>query len=50
LRDTFMRLTSEEKKMLRGGNGVAAKEALELQIEVGKFLAPNAWCRCPTFI
>jgi len=32
-----MRLTSEEKKMLRGANGVAAKEALELQIEVGKF-------------
>ncbi len=32
-----MQLTPEEKKMLRGGLGVAAKEALELQIEVGKF-------------
>src|SRR4051812_23968519 len=32
-----MRLTPEEKKMLRGSNGKAVKEALELQIEVGKF-------------
>jgi predicted aconitase len=32
-----MRLTPEEKKMLRGARGIAAKEALELQIEVGKF-------------
>jgi len=32
-----MRLTPDEKKMLRGGHGKAAKEALELQIEVGKF-------------
>jgi hypothetical protein len=32
-----MQLTPEEKKMLRGDQGVAAKEALELQIEVGKF-------------
>jgi predicted aconitase len=32
-----MRLTPEEKKMLRGARGAAAKEALELQIEVGKF-------------
>ena len=32
-----MQLTPEEKKMLRGDLGVAAKEALELQIEVGKF-------------
>ena len=32
-----MRLTPDEKKMLRGGRGPAAREALELQIEVGKF-------------
>lgn len=32
-----MRLTPEEKKMLRGASGKATKEALELQIEVGKF-------------
>ncbi len=32
-----MQLTPDEKKMLRGGDGTAAKEALELQIEVGKF-------------
>jgi predicted aconitase len=32
-----MRLTAEEKKMLRGELGPAAKQALELQIEVGKF-------------
>ncbi|MCW5605058.1 MAG: aconitase X catalytic domain-containing protein [Burkholderiales bacterium] len=32
-----MQLTAEEKKMLRGERGRAAKEALELQIEVGKF-------------
>lgn len=32
-----MRLTAEEKKMLRGGMGRAAQEALELQLEVGKF-------------
>ena len=32
-----MQLTPDEKKMLRGGAGTAAKEALELQIEVGKF-------------
>lgn len=32
-----MRLTPEEKKMLRGASGQPAKEALELQIEVGKF-------------
>src|SRR3954471_23200141 len=32
-----MRLTPDEKKMLRGGDGTAVKEALELQIEVGKF-------------
>ena len=32
-----MRLTAEEKKMLRGELGLAAKQALELQIEVGKF-------------
>ena len=32
-----MQLTPEEKKMLRGEQGKAAKEALELQIEVGKF-------------
>lgn len=32
-----MRLTAEEKKMLRGDMGPAVKEALELQIKVGKF-------------
>jgi predicted aconitase len=32
-----VKLTAEEKKMLRGERGQAAKEALELQIEVGKF-------------
>lgn len=32
-----MRLTAEEKKMLRGDMGPAAKEALQLQIDVGKF-------------
>ena len=32
-----MQLTPDEKKMLRGDQGTAAKEALELQIEVGKF-------------
>src|SRR5450631_4140794 len=32
-----MRLTPEEKKLLRGDQGAAVKEALELQIEVGKF-------------
>jgi predicted aconitase len=32
-----MQLTPDEKKMLRGGSGAAVKEALELQIEVGKF-------------
>lgn len=32
-----MRLTPDEKKMLRGDAGRPAKEALELQIEVGKF-------------
>jgi predicted aconitase len=32
-----MRLNAEEKRMLRGEMGRAAKEALELQIEVGKF-------------
>ena len=32
-----MQLTPDEKKMLRGGAGTAAKDALELQIEVGKF-------------
>src|SRR5258705_13685401 len=32
-----MRLTPDEKKMLRGGEGAAVKQALELQIEVGKF-------------
>ncbi len=32
-----MQLTPDEKKMLRGGQGAAVKEALELQIEVGKF-------------
>ncbi len=32
-----MRLTAEEKRMLRGDMGPAAKEALELQIEVGTF-------------
>lgn len=32
-----MRLTPEEKKMLRGERGAAAGDALELQIEVGKF-------------
>ena len=32
-----MQLTPDEKKMLRGGKGTAVKEALELQIEVGKF-------------
>jgi predicted aconitase len=32
-----MRLTPEEKKMLRGERGAATREALELQIEVGKF-------------
>ena len=32
-----MQLTPDEKKMLRGGKGAAVKEALELQIEVGKF-------------
>ncbi|MEO7727558.1 MAG: aconitase X catalytic domain-containing protein [Burkholderiales bacterium] len=32
-----MQLTPEEKKMLRGAQGAAAKDALELQIEVGKF-------------
>lgn len=32
-----MRLTPEEKKMLRGDAGKAKKAALELQIEVGKF-------------
>jgi predicted aconitase len=32
-----MKLTAEERKMLRGEMGPAAKEALELQIEVGKF-------------
>lgn len=32
-----MRLTAEEKKMLRGDMGPAVKEALELQVEVGKF-------------
>src|SRR3954466_7432895 len=32
-----MRLTPDEKKMLRGDKGAAVKEALTLQIEVGKF-------------
>jgi predicted aconitase len=32
-----MQLTPEEKKMLRGDKGAAARQALELQIEVGKF-------------
>jgi predicted aconitase len=32
-----MQLTHEEKKMLRGEKGAAVKEALSLQIEVGKF-------------
>jgi len=32
-----MRLTAEEKKMLRGDRGRAVQEALELQLEVGKF-------------
>ena len=32
-----MQLTPDEKKMLRGTRGAAVKEALELQIEVGKF-------------
>ena len=32
-----MRLTPAEKKMLRGEAGAAAREALELQIEVGRF-------------
>ncbi len=32
-----MQLTPDEKKMLRGNQGAAVKEALELQIEVGKF-------------
>ena len=32
-----MRLTMEEKKMLRGDQGRAVQEALELQLEVGKF-------------
>ncbi|MDB5810536.1 MAG: hypothetical protein JWN94_2658 [Betaproteobacteria bacterium] len=32
-----MQLTPDEKKMLKGGAGPAVKEALELQIEVGKF-------------
>jgi predicted aconitase len=32
-----MRLTAEEKRMLRGEMGPAVKEALELQIEVGRF-------------
>ena len=32
-----MQLTPEEKKMLRGDEGAAAKDALELQIEVGRF-------------
>jgi predicted aconitase len=32
-----MRLTAEEKKMLRGEMGPAVKEALELQIAVGEF-------------
>jgi predicted aconitase len=33
----IVRLTADEKKMLRGDMGLAAKEALALQIEVGKF-------------
>jgi len=32
-----MRLTAEEKKILRGAMGPAAKLALELQVEIGKF-------------
>ncbi len=32
-----MRLTPAEKKMLKGASGAAARQALELQIEVGKF-------------
>jgi len=32
-----MRLSPDERKMLRGDKGAAAKEALELQIAVGKF-------------
>ena len=32
-----MRLTAEEKKMLRGDLGRAAQEALQLQFEVGRF-------------
>ncbi len=32
-----MQLTPDEKKILRGGEGAAVKQALELQIEVGKF-------------
>ncbi|MFZ9364083.1 MAG: aconitase X, partial [Arenimonas sp.] len=32
-----MRLTAEEKKMLRGEQGRAVQEALQLQLEVGKF-------------
>jgi len=32
-----MRLTAEEKKMLHGDRGIAAQEALQLQLEVGKF-------------
>ena len=32
-----MKLTPEEKKMLRGESGKPVKDALELQIEVGKF-------------
>ncbi|MBM3359540.1 MAG: DUF521 domain-containing protein [Betaproteobacteria bacterium] len=32
-----MRLSAEERRMLRGDGGRAVKEALELQLEVGKF-------------
>ncbi len=32
-----MRLTLEEKAMLRGENGEAARDALQLQLDVGKF-------------
>lgn len=36
-----MRLNAEEKKMLRGDLGPAVREALQLQLEVGRFFGAN---------
>ncbi|RPJ48907.1 MAG: DUF521 domain-containing protein [Betaproteobacteria bacterium] len=38
-----MRLTAEEKKMLRGDQGRAVQEALQLQLEVGRFFGAQCF-------